>query len=499
VLFRNTVAQSGSLLVGYLFSFLLAPLMLARLGLDKFGFWSVTGAFATYAGLLDLGIGRSIVRFIAIYDAEGRRDRIRQCLGLGLVATTLVGLAALVAVAAAAPLLSQQLGVLDAEQTRVVAMAAVGIWTLNGYQGVLNAVGLGRRQMVPPNVATTIALTVNFAISVAALLASTSLVVYALANVAAALIGILPSYVALRRIWPGPRWARPGRALTREVLGFSVKNQIGWLADLVNFQTDKVVIAFAVDVRAAAVYEIASRVVIGVRSAAVLTVSALMPTAAAKIVEGGRRVVGPMYRRYTLRSNAIAFPLFTLAAVTSPFLLVAWLGRAPGDSTLLIPVLTVAYMINTTTAVGSTIALSAGHPGLVSLNAVLIAVVNVALTVALAPLFGIWGVVGGTFLALLVGSVRFNARFLRLFDLSPGDFLRGVVPTAVLAVGLALPSIALAVLVGTPDGRLSAALLLALSLILYVPPYWWLATRGGYLPEKLRFPGVGSRQPVESP
>src|ERR1700741_5516174 len=66
MLFRNTLAQSASVAVGYLFSFLLAPIMIARLGLDSFGVWAVTGAFATYAGLLDLGIGRSLARFIAV-------------------------------------------------------------------------------------------------------------------------------------------------------------------------------------------------------------------------------------------------------------------------------------------------------------------------------------------------------------------------------------------------------------------------------------------------
>ena len=73
MLFRNTMAQSAGFALGYLFSFLLAPLMISRLGLDAFGVWAVTGAFATYAGLLDLGIGQSLSRFIAVFDAEGRR------------------------------------------------------------------------------------------------------------------------------------------------------------------------------------------------------------------------------------------------------------------------------------------------------------------------------------------------------------------------------------------------------------------------------------------
>lgn len=488
MLFKNTLAQSSGLLIGYLFSFLLAPLMISRLGLDKFGVWAVTGAFATYAGLLDLGVGRSLTRFIAIFDADGREDKIRQCLGLGLATVTVVGVVALAAVAAGASILSDNLGVISTDEMRIVAMSAVAIWSLGGYQSVLNGVGIGKRRMIPPNVAVVIGATVNFAFSVAALLASTSLVVYALANAAAALVAIVPAFIAMRHLWPAPHWAVPERPLVKEVLAFSVKNQVGWLADLVNFQTDKVVIALAVDVRAAAVYEIASRVVMGVRSAAILTVSAMIPTTAARIVEEGREVIGEIYRRYTLRSCAIAFPLFILASVSAPFLLVAWLGRAPGDSELLVPFLTLAYLVNITTGVGSTIAIAAGHPGMVSFNSLLIAALNVVLTVALAPLLGVWGVVGGTFLALLLGSLRFTERVLKLFSLPLRDFLAGVLPTGALALGLAIPPAALAIVVGAPSSRAIAIVCLAASVLVYGLPYWIVATRRGFLPEKLSFP-----------
>ncbi len=493
MLFRNTVAQSGSLIAGYLFSFLLAPLMISRLGLDAFGVWAVTGAFASYAGLLDLGIGRALIRFIAVYDAADDGRRIEECVGLGLLATLLVGVLIAVPAYFLAPFASDQLGVLDSGEMRVVLLSSVAIWTLNGIDGVFNAVGLGLRRMVPPNVSTTIGVTINFAFSVAALLASSSLVLYAVANAAAAVVALVPACLAMRYVWRAPYLAAPSRALVKEVLAFSLKDQIGWLADLVNFQTDKVIVALMVDIRAAAVYEIASRVVLAVRSVAVLSVSAMVPTAAARIVEEGREVIGDMYRRYTLRACAISFPLFTLTAVTAPFLLIAWLGEAPGDAELLVPFLTLAYMINMTTGVGTTIAIGAGHPGLASANSVMIAILNVILTVALAPWLGLWGVVGGTFLAVTVGSLAFNWRFLRLFGLPLRDLTAGTLPTAALALGLGIPPAALALAVGVPSGRPIAIALLALATAIYAIPYWLIATRRGLLPSQLEFPPLRRR------
>jgi O-antigen/teichoic acid export membrane protein len=492
MLFRNTLAQSASFALGYVYSILLAPLIISRLGLDAFGVWAVTGAFATYAGLLDLGVGRSLARFIAIYDANREERRIAECVGLGVVVVALVGIVAIAAAAAFAPLLSDQLGVLDDAEMRVVLLASVAIWTLNGFDGVINSVALGKRRMVPPNVALAVAATLNFALSVAALLLSRELTFYAEANALAALLGLPACLVAMRQVWGGLRWARPSRALSREVIGFSLKNQLAWFADLINLQTDKLIIALLVDVRAAAIYEIGSRVVVAVRSLAIMSISAIIPTAAARFVEEGAEAVGVMYRRYLGRVCATTFPVFCLASVSAPFLLVAWLGNVPGDAGAVIPVLSAAYLVNITTGVGTTIAIGYGEPGFAAANSVLIAVINVVLTVALAPLFGLWGVITGTAIAVVAGSMLFNARFLARFELGWAAFARGAVPAAGLALGLAVPFAILALAVGLPDGRPQAFALLGICVAGYGIPYWYLATRRRLLPEKLRFRWVGA-------
>src|SRR5680860_877351 len=135
---------------------------------------------------------------------------------------------------------------------QIVVLSSVAILTFNAYDSVLGAVGIGMRRMVPPNVAETIGLSINFAFSIAALIASSSLVVYAVANAAAALIALVPGFFAMRYLWRAPYAAIPSKALAREVVVFSAKNQVGFMADLVNFQTDKVAVAVVVDVRAAA-------------------------------------------------------------------------------------------------------------------------------------------------------------------------------------------------------------------------------------------------------
>jgi O-antigen/teichoic acid export membrane protein len=492
-LFRNTLAQSGPLLLGYLLSFILAPILIARLGLSAFGVWAVTGAFATYAGLFDFGVGGSLTRFVALYDARGDDQSIRECVGLGLIVVTFVGVFASIAAVVAAPLVSDQLGVLGSDQMRVVLLSSVAIWTFTSYGYALAAVPIGLRQMVPPNLATMVGAVTNFVFSIAAVIVSSDLVVYALANAAAALLALGPAMVALAYVWQRPYAALPSRGLLREVLGFSVKNQIGHLAHLVNFETDRVVIAILINVRAAAAFEVAARVVTAVQSVAMLATSAMLPTLTAGIAQQGRRFAEELYRAYTLKSAALAFPIFALTAIGAPFLLMAWVGSIPGEGHQVVSYLTLAYTVHITTGVASTISIATGNPGMVAANSVLIAVCNVALTVALAPLFGFWGVVTGTFLALSVGSLIFMARFHRHFGLPARDYLAAVLRPGALAFGLALPLGVFDLFVTAPDSRpQAAAILLALSSV-YGLTYWVTASRLGFLPSRLTFRLRGRR------
>ncbi|MGN6585920.1 MAG: lipopolysaccharide biosynthesis protein [Solirubrobacterales bacterium] len=448
-LFRNTAAQSAPVITTTIFGFLLAPVMLNRLGLAQFGVWAVTGALAQYARLLDLGITGSIARFIALYDAEDNRRAIEETIGVGLVAATLVGLAMLAAAAASAPLVQNVLGVIDVGEMRVVLMSAAGVAAANLLGAVLSSVPIGLRQMGPPNVANTAGNVLNFILSLVALALSTKLGVYALANLAAAVIGLGFSVIALLWIWGRPYLRRPTGARTRTIVGFGVKSQLVTLANLVNVQTDKLIIAAMLGPRTAGAYEIGNRVVQGVLSLGLLTLSAMVPTATADLVKRGRQVIVEYLERYTVRSLAIAFPLFGAVCVAAPYLLEAWLGQIPPDSVTIIVLLSFSFAVSLTTGVAMTLIVADGHPGIVAQTATLVVVLNISATLVAAPIFGLWGVLLATIGAELVVSVIFLIRFHRRYQLSARPFLESVARPAAVALGAALP-FALWYLLGGP-------------------------------------------------
>jgi O-antigen/teichoic acid export membrane protein len=489
VLFRNTFAQSAARLVAYTASLLLAPLMLSRLGLAQFGVWAVTGAVATYAYLLDFGVGRALSRFVALYDASGDPSKIRECVGLGLLVVTGVGAASCAVAAFAAPLVADILGVLTAGEMRIVLLSSLLLATSIAYGQVLRAVAIGMRRMVPPAVASVTVTLINFSFSVVALLLSTELVDYAVANAAAGIVGLVPSYMSMRWVWSGQFAALPSRGLVKEVARYGLNAQVNWLADLVNLQTDKIVIALLLDVRVAGAYEIGSRAALAVRSAGVMVLSAMIPTATALIVEQGREAVPAFYRRYLGYSVALTFPLFVGVAITAPFLLAVWLGELPPNSVGVLTLLTAASFINITTGVAMTVSMGAGEAGFVARYSVPPAVLNILFTLLLTPFFGLWGVLAGTVIGWSIGSLLFVRRFGQLHGIPFRTFLDAVLPPAVISLGLAAPFAVWYALGGNaPDERLAALPGLLAIGGPYALAYWVVASRRGLLPSRLALP-----------
>jgi O-antigen/teichoic acid export membrane protein len=365
-------------------------------------------------------------------------------------------------------------------------LCSVGIFVCNAYRFVINAVPIGMQRMIPPSVATIAYNVVSFAFSLGALLASRELLVYALANVAAAAIGVVAALVSLRRAWPSARARRPSRPLVRELLGFGIKAQVTWIADLVNVQTDKVIIALVIDVRAAGAYEIANRAVSAVRTVAMMSQSALLAAATTALAREGVQVVRSFYRHYALRAMSVALPLLIATSVISPALLAAWLGDIPDDALMIFVALTLANVANIGTGVATNIWLGEGNAGILAVFATISAVANIALTLALTPLFGLWGVVGATVATIVGMSVVAMVKFHRTHPVPGRDTLRAVGVPVALAAAASLPILLWLAVMGAPDdGRVEGAIGAAAFGAVFVALYWPAATRLGILPEKL--------------
>ena len=77
-------------------------------------------------------------------------------------------------------------------------------------------------------------------------------------------------------------------------------------------------------------------------------------------------MIAEYFARYTVRTLAIALPMFGALCVGAPYLIVAWLGEIPPDTVQIIVLLSLTYAVGMATGVAMTLAMGDRHPGMVA-------------------------------------------------------------------------------------------------------------------------------------
>jgi O-antigen/teichoic acid export membrane protein len=481
-LVRNTFAQSGPLMLGYFYSFAAAPIIVAGLGLRQFGIWALTGALAQYGSLLDLGVGRSLSRYIAAYSTN--RLRCGEYMTVGFLSVAIVGAPLGVAAVFGAAPLSALLGGISPHDMRIVLVSSVVLLLCSMLASVISAYPIGLRRMVAPNVGLAVGATINFAASVGAIWLGASLPGYALANAGA---GVLTVIVVAAIVLSTEGWlplAAPNGGRTRQFIVFAFRNQVVRAMELVNYQSDKIVVALAVSPTAAGAYELANRVALAARQIGVYPTTALVPVLSAEHARFGLREVRARYGRLAEVTVAIAFPSLWLTAAIGPLLLGAWLAQVPPDSEAILLVLSLAYLANVSSGVAYAMTAALGNPTIAASTSVATALLNIVLTAGLAPFYGLWGVLAGTAFALTAGAVAQVVMIHRAFHLQARAYWAAVISTTRVCLLLALPVFAVAY-GNVITGRLSQALAVVILSLAYVTLYSIWAIRQRRFPRSL--------------
>ncbi|HEV2417845.1 MAG TPA: polysaccharide biosynthesis C-terminal domain-containing protein [Terriglobia bacterium] len=89
---KNTLANWTALVINTVVGFFLAPFILHKLGDSANGLYYLIGTVVGYYGLLDLGIGTSIIQYVARFNATGDDESLYRIVNTTLFAYTILGL-----------------------------------------------------------------------------------------------------------------------------------------------------------------------------------------------------------------------------------------------------------------------------------------------------------------------------------------------------------------------------------------------------------------------
>lgn len=441
---RNSMAMTLATSLTLLMGFVVIPIAISRVGLTLYGVWVILSGVLSYFSLFDLGVGGTFVTQLTM--AATREDRIgvRQVITISLLLYALMAILLSPAAIYVAPHLGSWFH-LGPKHQRVVQGL---FWWVYAYLFLSQAfnvfpsllIGLQRLRLV--SVISVMTQIVNYAVLLVALATHWGLYSFILANYlswgAATLL-----YVVLTSRWVrGVPWHNPfqlSRELIKTMLSFGGWIQINRLSNQINNETDRILIGLYVNTAVAGVFQLGNKLAQLSRRFPMNFASALLPVFS--VWEAQQHSQEQIRRHYIDASRYLALATFFVAgliAATSSAMMVFWLNHRYPEFFLIVTLLLITYTMNNLTGIGTTFLRGIGKPRLESYYAIVGSSLKLALSIALAPHFGLLGILLGTTIGTIVGSFYFLWLFFRLISLT---WWQGLVRWLTPLVLAALPAV----------------------------------------------------------
>ncbi len=402
----NGLAQVAPLVV----MLAITPLLLDRLGLDRFGVWSLALVILGTLIALDGGVSASLARFFASYAAHGDRAGAGRLFVGAVLFFAFFGTVVTLAAYPAAPAIVELFdvpGALEDEAVYVLrwlpALTALAL-AASSASALLQGNGRFRGLVVVMLSASgTFALAVVVLVDSDAHLRSVMLATacrYAVQLV----VGVSAAAGTISLAWP----FLPSLATVRDLWGYASRMQLSAATGFVNSELDALVIAAVLPVRYVGLYSIGLQAAAAARSLPLYAFPPVLTRLTGTFRREGRRAAGAEFARLerTWLPAVLAYGLVAVAAVG--FSIPVWLGDRYVLSGAVAVILLACFTVHVAlTGMRTCYVRAVGRPGLETRCSALWTLVNAVLTVPLALVAGVIGVVSATAIAGIVASMYF--------------------------------------------------------------------------------------------
>jgi O-antigen/teichoic acid export membrane protein len=462
---RNTAFNAAGRIWEAVAAIGLTIYVIDRVGLEGFGLWSLVAVFTGYAALFDFGVSSAFTTYIASFAARDDRPGVNAVVSTGVVFYAMLGV---LIVGLGWPLvdvlIAGTLKVMHAlnpghtqiiesnarwEEVRTLLRGALVLFAAGNCAAPFSALQSGLQRMGLSNA-------IGFASSLVKVVATiffleSGLGVLGLLYASAVVLAFttVVNVIAAYRIFPGLRCnpSRIERHIFGVLLSFGWRSQVARLANLINFQTDRMVVAVATggNLDLVGVFRVGEDLAAKVRQLPVMMVSALVPAVSSLDARNDRERLRTLYARSTKYVAAVTAPAALYLLACADLLLSLYAEKSSlGAAGWVARITILGYVLNVLPGPGVCLALGKGNAGLPMKAGLISMVGNIALTIALYAMIGFYGIPLGTALALGLSTLWFFSAMRREVAVPPLRLLRESLLWPVVA---SLPGFALCVAV----------------------------------------------------
>lgn len=401
----NTVMVVLQVVVSMAVLFLLYRFLVATLGVERLGIWSLLLASVTVARLSELGLGSSVTRYVARYRGKNENETAAQVVETGLLTIGLV-MALLMAGYPFFKWLLQQfvVGPSSAVAISLLPYAVVSVW-LSSLFGVALA-GLDGCQRIDLRCVLMLLSHVLILVLAYILVPQHGLTGLVWAQLIQNVFLLVAGWLLLRRELRGlaavpHRW---NKGLCKEMLGYGAQFQVASIAMMLYDPITKALLSRFGGLALVGYYEMASQMVTKLRALLVTGNQVLVPIVAEHDDHASPHVTS-LYRDAYSVVMYLALPFYAGIIAVVPLVAVAWFGHYEHNFVVFSILIAIGWFVNTINGPAFFANLGSGRLRWNTVSHVAIGILNIALGLSLGSVLGGTGVVLGWSMALAIGSM----------------------------------------------------------------------------------------------
>jgi len=437
----NALSNWAALAVTVLVGLFLTPYIISHIGKTGYGIWTLITSIIGYYGILDLGVTSAITRYVARYAGQKDYKSLSKTISTSLVMFCVIGFIVVVAsFALAGPMLSFFNVSTDQVEKFRQTVWLLGLAAGLGFPGnFFGAVIKAHERFVAANVVAIFVTLMRASLIVLLLSRGIGLVGVACSHLITTVFMIILNF-ALCKLLFSHFELQLGRArwnVLRSLLAFGVSTTVLEMANIMRFNLDSFVIGKWINIPAVAVYGVAALLIrFFMQFIGNGTVTVLTPRFASMDGQGERGQLQQLYLKSLSVAAFLSFGVGTLIIILGRRFIVLWVGADYLNAVPVLYVLAVAYSVALAQTSGISLVYALKKHYLFAGASVVEGIANVALSIYLAPRYGILGVAIGTAVPMLVIKILVQPIYVsRIIGISLVRYWGQLAPALTLAIG----------------------------------------------------------------
>lgn len=399
-----------SIFITIIIALLYTPIIIRLLGQTEYGLYSMIGSISAYLSIMDMGLGNAIVRYIARNRAIGDREAESRLNGMFLLLYSIIGfltiLVGIILYNTVESVFGASLTVSELEKAKIMVIILIINFALSfplaifgsimqAYErfAVVKIIAIIRSLLVP--LFTLPFLFMDYG-------SVTMVLITTVVNISCLLFNV---YYCFKHFNINFYFGKIDYQLLREILGYSFFIFLGIIVDQINWNTGQIILGAVAGTAAVAVFAIAMQFIRLYLQFSTSISGLFLPRVSMMIANNVSYIelTNMMIKFGRVQYVIMAYILSGFILFGHPFISI-WAGENYTDAYYMVLIIMIPITIPLIQNIGISILQAKNLQGFRSIVLIMIAILNVIISIPLAKNYGGIGVALGTGVSYIIGN-----------------------------------------------------------------------------------------------